>query len=287
MYHLLINREKLNIAKILKSGQVFRYEVIDGKGYILIHKLNYVFVEENKHGYVFHCSEEEFINIWYIYLDLERDYVRINQIIIDKDKRLTKVIDEFEGMRILKQDQFEMLITFIISQSKSIPQIRKLVNNLAVCYGEEIGYVYGEKIYSFPTAQHLQQLTEDDYRTMKFGYRAAYLYEAVKWSINLNKDMNSLSDIDLKQQLVSIKGVGNKVVACVMLFGYGRHNTFPIDVWMKRIMLQLYESEIRKELKNPEVKNIRDSQIESYGLKLYGETAGIAQQYLFEYGRNI
>lgn len=290
MYHLTIKRQELDIGKILNSGQVFRYETISEGAVVLICSHNYVRVDYKEDGYDFHCSEKEFYTIWSPYLDLDRDYVQINKDILSVDSRLESLVKDSRGIRILQQDSFEMLFTFIVSQSKSIPQIRKLLNLMAVQYGKELATFDGKKVYGFPRAKDLGEIKEEAYRHMKFGYRGPYLEDAVYKTLLYMEEgivLKNLDDVHLKERLLAIKGVGNKVAACVMLFGYARHTSFPIDVWMKRVMLLLYEEKIRRGLTNPKVKNISESAIEKYGHDLFGDRAGIAQQYLFEYGRNF
>lgn len=278
MYKLVIEKSKLDIYKTLNSGQVFRYHIIDdGKYFVLMTGQSYVAVETIEEGYLFDCEHETFDSIWLPYLDLERDYDKVNLRIIRKDKRLKEAIKDHQGIRILKQDPFEMLITFIVSQSKAIPQIKKLVDGLSEEFGNLIGNYNNIDIYRFPRPSDLKHLKEADYRKMKFGYRASYLEAGVDMFCNSEEDLSLLSDEDLKSRLVSIKGVGDKVASCVMLFGYGRHSSFPIDVWMRRIVMALYFEN--------EVKKVSDKKLEKFGKDMYGNDAGIAQQYLFEYGR--
>jgi len=292
MYHLIIEKTDLDLKKTLMSGQVFRYEMdinstndLESRNYyILIYREYAVLVTEEEAGYLFHCSDTEFKRIWYHYLDLGRDYETVNNRIVRIDPRLEIAINNNRGIRILRQDPFEMLITFIISQSKAIPQIRLLVNNIAKSYGTYTKTIRGEDIFSFPTAKQLEHLREEDFRMLKFGYRASYLVAAVKWALeepsllmtSIDDYMVNIGDEQLKKNLLSIKGVGDKVAACVMLFGYARHKSFPIDVWMRRIMNVLYFHEEDKKT---------DKDMEAFGRCLFGEDAGIAQQYLFEYGR--
>jgi len=278
MYKLIIDKNKLDIRKTLNSGQVFRYHMLnDEQIFILMTGNHFVIVKSLDQGYLFECSEEVFKSIWSPYLDLNRDYDKVNRRIIRKDKRLKEAIKLHQGIRILKQDPFEMLITFIVSQSKAIPQIKKLVDGLSEEFGEQIGTYDHVKIYSFPRPKDLAHLKEADFREMKFGYRASYLEAGVDMFLNTSEDLSELSDEALKTKLISVKGVGDKVASCVMLFGYGRHKSFPIDVWMRRIVMALYYPE--------ESIKISDKKLEKFGKEMYGQDAGIAQQYLFEYGR--
>ncbi len=274
MYVLKIEDYDLDILKILQSGQVFRYEILSEDSFVLIYQDHYVVVSKIDGGYQFECEPEEFQSIWYPYLGLDLDYQAINQSIIHADARFEGVIKEQMGLRILRQDPFEMLMTFIISQSKAIPQIRKLVNELSVKYGRYLGKVESIPIYAFPTSQALNHVKEEEFRDMKFGYRAPYLEDAVRL---VNCDLVQLSKAQLPM-LKQIKGVGDKVASCVMLFGLGDLEAFPVDVWMRKTMIYLYD--------DLGVKS-KDIDIQNYGKKMFGKYAGIAQQYIFEYGRQI
>lgn len=278
MYELIIDKSKLDLYKTLNSGQVFRYFILEeDKKFILMTGNHYVVVNEFQEGYSFECDADVFKEVWYPYLDLARDYEEVNRRIISKDSRLEEAIELHQGIRILKQDPFEMLITFIVSQSKAIPQIKKLVDDLSSMYGSKLADYEEISIYAFPRPQELAQITEEGFREMKFGYRAPYLEAGVAMFLHCNEDLSLLDDSKLKKSLISIKGVGDKVASCVMLFGYGRHSSFPIDVWMRRIVMKLYFPKSKTK--------ISDKKLEAFGKDLYGLDAGIAQQYLFEYGR--
>lgn len=285
MFELSIDSKQLNMEKLLDTGQVFRYIHLDTGSFILIYGQDYVLVDQVEDGYRFHCQEED-MGIWQDYLNLHMDYILLNKEVVKKEKRLSQAVKSFEGIRIMHQDPFEMLVTFIISQSKSMVQIRKLVNELSKAYGNPLGEWMGHRLYAFPRPEQLMDLSEADFRSMKFGYRAPYLVDAVKVFYDKGHELNELSTTDLMEQLLKIKGVGRKVASCVILFGYNRYDVFPVDVWMRRIMIDLYDKRIRKRLKNPNIKKLSDKHIEDFGLAFFGQIAGIAQQYLFEYGRS-
>ncbi len=285
MFELSVERKQLNIEKLLNTGQIFRYMHIDQSSFILIYGQNYVMVDSLSDGYRFHCHEAD-MALWQDYLNLHIDYDILNKAVVKKEKRLKDAVKSFEGIRIMHQDAFEMLITFIISQSKSMVQIRKLVNELSERYGNKLGNIKGFDIYAFPRPSQMLHLTEEDFRSMKFGYRSPYLVDAIKTFQKRGFEFDGLSTKNLMDKLLEIKGVGRKVASCVMLFGYNRYDVFPVDVWMRRIMIELYDDRIRKGLKNPNVKKLSDKHIEDFGLTFFGANAGIAQQYLFEYGRS-
>lgn len=286
MFELSIEKEQLNMGKLLATGQVFRYIELEEKRWVLMYGRHHVVVEEMEYGYLFHCEEEE-MSVWQDYLCLHMDYVKLNDRVVGIEDRLEEAIREFEGIRIMHQDSFEMLLTFIISQSKSIVQIRKLVNVLSESFGDHLGQVEGHDIYSFPRPEQLSHLTEQDLREMKFGYRSPYLVDAVRVFGEEGETWAELSTDQLMDRLLTVHGVGRKVASCVLLFGYNRYEVFPVDVWMRRIMESMYDARIRQGLENPNVKRLSDKHIETFGLSLFGDIAGIAQQYLFEYRRQI
>lgn len=301
MFKLKIQHQVFDIRKIVDSGQIFNYIKLSDSQYIFIYQKYYTIIEQIDEGYLFHCSENEFRAIWSAYFDLERDYESALVKIIEADSRMSVIVGSFQGVRILRQDSFEMLITFIVSQSKSIPQIRKLICHLSENFGNKLGEIYaenaGEKIdiYQFPSAEQLKHLTESDFRNMKFGYRAPYLVDAIRHEIETGLgNIRDLENKELLMTLKNIKGVGNKVAACVMLFGFGRMDVFPVDTWMRKMMIELYYNELINSYTSAESKSKRNATkeitisndtIETFGLKKFGEYSGLAQQFLFEYSR--
>lgn len=279
MYHLIIDKKQCDIKKILMSGQVFRYEQRE-ETFILIHKQSVVKVTESSKGYWFDCSKDDFMKIWHGYLDLDRDYHKMNQFLINKDPSLEQIIHRQQGIRILRQAPFEMLFTFIVSQSKSMVQIRRLVNDLSEAYGTTIHHTDGDVYYAFPTPVQLSHLTEADYRQMRYGYRGPYLEAAVRTSLEEPYDDDGVfvgREDDLIRTLMSIKGVGIKVASCVALFGYGKMDTFPVDTWIRKMMTKRYGEVICQRYGK-----VTDITISQFAHETYGDYAGIAQQYLFE-----
>lgn len=279
--NIVINRLcDFDIEHILECGQCFRFYKKADKDYIVIayNKLLRVTQEEGK--IIFHdTTEEEFNNIWVEYFDLERDYTSIKATLGAMDNNMLTAVLEKGGIRILQQDTWETLISFIISQNKHITHIKKLIEELSKKYGSYIGEIEQMKYYSFPTVEQLSKATEDDLRELKVGFRAPYIVDACEKVLLGEVDLGKLLYSDLeesKKQLIKIKGVGNKVADCVLLFGAKRYEVFPTDVWVKRVMEFYYFNEDTK------VQVIHD-----YAKKHYGELAGFAQQYLFYYARDL
>ncbi|SHI75089.1 N-glycosylase/DNA lyase [Dethiosulfatibacter aminovorans DSM 17477] len=220
-------------------------------------------------------NKQDFDNIWNDYLDLTRDYGRIKSH-IDIDEHMHKAIGFGRGIRTLNQDEWEILITFIISANNRIPMIRNAVENLSEKYGEEIGEYRGRKYYAFPTPQAIAKANLEDIRNCKVGFRDKYILAAAK---HIEKNMEwlySIKEFDYEaasRELKKLKGVGDKVAHCILLFSMGKYSAFPVDVWIKRIMTTLYGDEIE------------GNGIGEFASSNFGEYAGFAQQYLFFYGR--
>lgn len=220
----------------------------------------------------------DFEGIWRPYLDLDRDYGEIKKTLSSDDQVLCEAISHGEGIRILQQDKWETLISFIISQNNNIPRIKKCVESLCLHFGTSLGEFRGRKIHSFPNAETLAQLTLNDLAPVMLGYRSKYILSVSK-AVAADKGsvLNSLSEADYKttlNYLLGLDGVGPKVASCIMLFSMGKYESFPLDVWVKRVMNQLYAID-EKDTKS----------MNAYVEQHFGQYAGIAQQYLFYYIR--
>ncbi len=231
-------------------------------------------VSETDDGIVFYdTSEEDFKNFWFNYFDLGNDYGIIKKS-LSGELCMNKAIEEGRGIRILNQELFETIISFIISQSNNIPRIRKIIESLCSLCGNEINY-RGKVYYSFPTPE---AIFNTDISPIKAGFRDKYILNTAKYVLDNPDFLDSLkasSTVDAKKMLMSLKGIGNKVSDCILLFGLGKTDSFPVDVWMHRIMEQLY---FGKKCSIPE--------ITSYAAEKFGKYSGYAQQYLFYYALN-
>lgn len=268
-----------NLGQTLECGQCFRFNKIRENEYILVAQRQILHIEQkNDNLILYHTSLEEFELIWRNYFDLDRDYGLIKKSLLKKDKILEEAIQSKEGVRILNQDFFEILITFIISQNKQIPHIKQIVETISIRYGEKIEEINGKKYYSFPTVERLARVKEEEFRECKAGFRAPYLVDACKavYEGRVTKEkLAGLSTEKVLENLLTIKGVGEKVANCVMLFGLSRSESFPVDVWIKRVMENLYfHKDTKKEI------------IKEFAKEHFGEYAGFAQQYLFYYARD-
>lgn len=271
--------EHFDLKQTLECGQCFRYENISDQEYIVIARNHMLHIkQEDNRLYLFNSTMEEVQTIWLDYFDLNRDYGTIKKWLNDKDNRIGEAIEQKSGVRILNQEFFEMLITFIISQNKQIPHIMQIVARISERYGEYIGEWNGKRYYSFPTPEALSKATEQDFVDMKAGFRAKYLVDACRRVVNQELRENELRQMDYEKALEKIQivnGIGEKVGNCVLLFGLGRREAFPIDVWMVRIMERLYFD-----------KPVKKEEMQSFAKEHFGEYGGYAQQYLFYFARD-
>lgn len=271
--------EDFDLKQTLECGQCFRYECISDNEYIIIAKNRMIHVKQEEHIlYFYNSTLEDVQTIWIPYFDLNRDYGAIKKWLIEKDDLIEDAIKQKYGVRILNQDFFEMLITFIISQNKQIPHIMQIVERISERFGEYIGEWNGKSYYSFPTPEALSKATEQDFLDMKAGFRAKYLVDACSKVVNQELSEEELRQMNYGEALEKIqiiKGVGEKVGNCVLLFGLGRREAFPIDVWMIRIMERLYFD-----------KPVKKEEMQAFAKDHFGEYGGYAQQYLFYFARD-
>lgn len=231
-----------NLSHISDSGQCFRLTEYPDRNYVAItggHMVEISYIDGIS-AYFFHCTRAEFDQIWYKYFDFGTDYT-VFQEKMKKDPFLSDAICAGGGIRILKQDIWESVITFIISQRNNIPRIRGSVNKLCREYGTLIGYDrYGNPHYSFPTQE---QLRGKDLAVASLGYRTKYIEALTYYNELFWNQLENMSDDEAKEALLSINGVGEKVANCIMLFGLHRMDSYPKDVWINRMIDDVYHGE--------------------------------------------
>lgn len=218
---------------------------------------------------------EDFADTWHDYLDLGRDYFEIKKELL-KDDIMEKAIASGHGIRILKQQLWETLISFIISANNRIPMIMKVVDTIARDYGNEIIY-NGGRFFTFPSVETLYEVGLKQLETCKAGFRCKYLLNTARLVMEGEIDLGSLgasSTDDARRILVKLPGVGDKVADCTLLFSGTKYDVFPTDVWVKRVMEELY---LKHEASFKE--------IQAFASSYFGHLTGFAQQYLFYYAR--
>ena len=253
--------DDFDLYKIAYSGQCFRVRQTDDNAFRFVTKNHCVTICGKDTDYDVSCTADEWNLIWRHYFDLDTDYRKIRDSIPDNDCYLKNAVEIGRGIRILRQDSFEMLISFIISQRKSIPAIKSSVEALCQKYGEPID---DEGLYTFPTPESLAKTSESELAQCSLGYRVPYVMQAaqrVSSGVARLDKLSALSDDELIDELKSFYGVGNKVANCVALFSYHRTSLAPVDTWIQKVIDTEYGGI------NP--------------FESYGQYAGVMQQYMF------
>ena len=260
----LKNFENIDLGQTFDCGQCFRWQKTP-EGYEGIFKKNKLEISQNGNEIIFkNTNASDFKKIWQEYFDLETNYKKIGENISAIHPILKKAYFECSGIRILRQNPWETLCSFIISQNNNIPRIKKIIKSLCDLFGSKIK---GSKEKSFPSAEIISKLNLEDLAPIKSGFRAKYILDAAQKVTSGTINLEKIKNIDYKNAkntLIQIKGVGPKVANCVLLYGFHKLEAFPEDVWIKKVMNKFFKNE------SP---------------KIFGKYAGIAQQYLYHYSR--
>ena len=280
--YILENINSFNLIDIFECGQCFRWNKEDDESYTGVIENNVLNVKSIENKIIFKgICKENIQDIVTKYFDLNRDYTKIKNKLRVMDEYLEKATEFGTGIRILQQDGWEMLISFIISANNNIPRIKGIIERLSENYGNEIIW-RGKKYYTFPTPEELRNVSVEEYRKLGLGFRDIRVYETTKMILNKEVDLKKLFNEDtetVREELFKLSGVGPKVADCILLFStLKRFEVFPIDVWVRRVMNDLY-------IKNEDEKKVSKKQILEIANQKYGNLAGIAQQYLFYWRR--
>ncbi len=260
------SEDDFDIKQILECGQVFSFYKRDNR---------YIVTSMDKVAHITFCGNKTIIDTsdvdyFYNYFDLCTDYGEIRARIKEYYSNFDKYFAGGKDIRILHQNPFQTIISFIVSANNNIARIKKILNNISFKFGEKLE----DKIYSFPTLQALKSASEEDFAAAGAGYRSEYLVKTIEM---LQEDrygienMMKLSTSDLRERLMELKGVGGKVADCILFFGFGRSDSFPVDTWIRKAYL-LFCSKPRT-----------DKEISKYFLQIFREVSGYAQQYIFNY----
>lgn len=265
---------------VFDCGQCFRWLREEDGSYTGVVQGRVINVKKEDDLIIFdNTNKEEFENIWFDYFDLGRNYSEIKNELKVMDEYLEKATEFGKGIRILQQDGWEMLISFIISANNRIPMIQRAINNLSEKYGKFIGEYKGKKYYAFPTPDELSQASVEDIRACQTGFRDKYIKSVVDYVSENNEDVLSYRKLNTDEcikELIKFNGVGPKVADCIALFGMQKYDTFPVDVWVKRVMEEFYVED-----------NLSLPKIRKFALEKFGDLSGFAQQYLFYYAREL
>jgi N-glycosylase/DNA lyase len=259
---ITIENSDFSINQIAKSGQCFRINKLKNDIWQVIAFGKVLEIQQFKqYTHIFHCPSNEYKDIWVNYFDLKRDYSKIKESILKtNDFYLTKAVNYGYGLHILKQDLWEVIVSFIISQRNNIPRIKSTIEKLCIPYDN-----------FFPSANDLINYTEIDFKSIGLGYRAKFLVDLIRAVTDGNFDIEYLKKLtdyqDAIKYLKQFNGIGDKIANCIVLFGLHNLEAFPTDVWIKRIIEKEYNGK--------------------FNIKVFKKYAGVVQQYMFFYQRSL
>lgn len=263
-------KDEFDIEKTVYSGQCFRPRRLSDGSFLFITCTSMLIMKEAGGGqYEVNCDKKAWDEVWTDYFDLNMNYSSVRASIHSDDEFMLQSGEAGAGIRILRQDKWEMVISYIISQRKSIPAIRSAVEKLCILYGNKIGEADGEDIYSFPTPEQMKAATETELASCGLGYRVSYIMDAIEKVLYGSLDLETLAELEdekLFETLKTVRGIGDKVANCILLFAYHRTGRAPVDTWIIKVMNEKYNGN------NP--------------FDCYGQNAGIMQQYVFYYVQN-
>ena len=280
--YIIKNIESFEPTHIFECGQCFRWNKEEDGSYtgVVGHNVLNVKKNENEVTITGLCSEK-IEELCKKYFDLETDYETIKEKLSKIDDNLKISIEYGKGIRILKQDTWEALISFIISANNNIPRIKGIIERISKKYGKTIKW-QGKEYYTFPTPEELSKASVTDLRKLGLGFRDTRVFETTRLVNTKQIDIYELEKIihtkKLREELLKYPGVGPKVADCIMLFSMRRFEVFPIDVWVRRVMTELYFENETKIVPN-------NKQILNYAEETFGNLSGLAQQYLFYWRR--
>lgn len=290
----LIPCSNFDLAQIAASGQCFRMLPVSEKSGVwsLISGPHYLEISETPDGFFFDCPDES-LSFWKQYFDLDTDYASFIASIRADDAYLAAAAKAGSGIRILRQDLWEMMITFLISQQKTIPKIRESVESLAKKYGAKRTVTLSDGLprtyHSVPTPEELASASLDDLLSLKLGYRAKYIHRLIQDTLSGAVSLNALrtqSPDEAMQTLTNLYGIGPKVANCICLFGLHHIDAFPVDTWIEQILTKEYLPKHPIRYRRLPKSRLYTTIIHDFfgGYKGY---AGVMQQYIFYYERSI
>ena len=280
--YIIENQESFELKDIFECGQCFRWNENENGSYTGVINNGVLNVEkQGKKIFFTGILDQDIKEVVRFYFDLDRNYEEIKMQLSNIDKYLKTSVEYGKGIRILNQDLWETIISFIISANNNIPRIKGIIERISKEYGTEIEW-NGEKYYTFPTPEQLGKATVEDLRSLGTGFRDIRIYETTQkvlsGEFNL-KEVQKKDTLSAREELLTLSGVGTKVADCILLFStLKRFDVFPIDVWVRRVMNELY-------IKNEDETKVNKKDIMKIANEKFGNLEGLAQQYLFYWKR--
>lgn len=280
--YIIKNCKSFELKDIFECGQCFRWNKQEDGSYTGVFRRNVLNVKsKNNQIIISGICQEDIEKVCMDYFDLNRNYEEIKSKLSKVDNYMQESIKYGAGIRILNQDLWEMIISFIISANNNIPRIKKIIEKMSKEYGTEIEF-RNQTYYTFPTTEQLSRANIQDLRKLGLGFRDKYIYETTKIIKERKIDLVELQEKDTtsaRKELLTLAGVGPKVADCILLFStLKRFDVFPIDVWVRRVINDLYiHNEVEEKVSKKEIKKLAKEK--------FGDLEGIAQQYLFYWKR--
>lgn len=267
----------LDLDNTICCGQIFRYEKLEDNSYVVILKdrvvkLKYI---DNK-LYIDSNNMDNIENVIREYLDLDRDYISIIDNIKECDDILGKYLDKSIGLKMIKQDPIECIVSYIISQNNSVRNIKNSLDLISYKFGDKVMFL-DKEYYLFPSIDKLKKISLEEFRECKVGFRDRYLVDIISDIVENRLNVNYIFEMnseDSLRYLMSFRGIGMKVASCILLFAYGKYDVYPIDTWVKKYMDTNYGIKDEKKIKE-------------FCKKKYGKYSGLAIQYMFNGMRNM
>lgn len=278
----LKKQESFELKDIFECGQCFRWNKNEDESYTGVIKDAVINVKKENDEIIFKgVCDKDFENKIREYFDLETNYTEYKEKLSNIDVFLKESVEFGSGIRILKQDLWECIISFIISANNNIPRIKKIIEKLSKTYGKKI--VWNDEIYYlFPSPEELSKASIQDLRALGLGFRDKRVYQTTQMILKKEVDLDKIKQMDntekIREELLKLDGVGPKVADCIMLFALKREDVFPIDVWVRRVMNELYIHEENEE-------KVNKKELQKLASEKFLGIAGIAQQYLFYWKR--
>lgn len=265
-----------NLENTLTCGQIFRfYKQIDNSYDVILDDRVINVIEKENKLYVISNDEDNLKEKIIEYFDLNTDYEKIGNILVNKDKKIESSVLFSKGLKIINQQPFETIIEYIISANNSVNSIANAINNISKKYGKKV--IFKDKeYYLFPNYADLKDVSIEEYRECKVGFRDRYIYEMVQKLNNKEFKIEEIYNLNTEEALKYLMnniGIGPKVASCILLFSYKRYDVFPIDTWVKKVMKERYNISTEEKMRK-------------FSKEIYGEYCGLAIQYLFNESRN-
>ena len=278
------NMKSFELDHIFECGQCFRWNEEEDESYTGIIKYGILNVRKENQNIVFRGKlTKDIKDVVEEYFDFSTDYEFIKEKLSKIDNNMKTSVEYGYGIRILKQDLWECIISFIISANNNIPRIKGIIDRMSKKCGKRVEFE-GKEYFLFPTVEELAKLSVEDLRNLGLGFRDKRIYNTTKMILEKEVDLMYLENIDdtikIREELLKLDGVGPKVADCIMLFSLKRFDVFPIDVWVRRVMNDLY-------IKSADENKVDKKQLNRLAEEKFGNISGLAQQYLFYWRREL